>query len=199
MIRLARKALPIAVLLAVFAQSDAWATVVNVTISDFQFTPSLAKLRAGDSVTWTNNGPSSHTTTSDAPFSLWDSGTLAPGQTYPWPFNAAGIFPYHCSIHPSMHGQIGVKGSAFPTSGSAGTVFNIRVAKITAPPLYVYDIQMKAPGGVWTDWLLDDTAGTVPWDSTGATTGKYQFRSRLRRKADGTSSLYSPATTVTVT
>jgi plastocyanin len=199
MIHLARKALPIAILLALFVQSDAFASVVNVAIADFQFTPNPAKLKAGDSVTWTNNGPSSHTTTSDAPFSLWDSGTLTPGQSYSWPFNAAGIFPYHCAIHTSMHGQIGVKGAASPPSGPAGTVFNIRVAKITAPPLYVYDIQMKAPGGTWTNWMLDDTMGTVTWDSTGKPTGKYQFRSRLRRKADGTSSLYSPATTVTVT
>src|SRR5919197_1527781 len=192
MLRLARKAFPVALVLVVFAQSDAFASVVNVAISYFQHSPIPARLKIGDSVTWTNNGPSSHTATSDAPFSLWDSGTLAPGQTYSWPFNAAGIFPYHCSIHSSMHGNIGVKGAAFPPSGPSGTIFNIRVSKIDAPPLYVYDIQMKVPGGAWTDWMLDDTLGTVTWDSGGRPPGQYQFRSRLKRKADGSSSLYAP-------
>jgi hypothetical protein len=136
---------------------------------------------------------------SDSPFSLWNSGTLTVGATFSWPFNAAGIFPYHCSIHPTMHGLVGVLGAASPASGPAGTVFTIRVSKMTAPPNFVYDVQMKAPGGQWVDWLTGQTAGTLPWDSTGQASGQYQFRSRLRRVADGSASLYSPAIKVTVT
>jgi plastocyanin len=201
MLRTLKQAVPVVALLVVFAQAAeaAPAATVNVTISNFQFSPTPAKLHIGDSVLWTNNGPSSHTTTSDSPFSLWDSGTLGVGATFSWPFNAAGIFPYHCSIHASMHGLVGVLGAALPRSGPAGTQFNIRVSKITAPPQFTYDAQMKVPGGQWTDWMTGFSPGTVTWDSTGAQSGQYQFRSRLRRLSDGSASGYSPATTVTVT
>jgi plastocyanin len=37
---------------------------------------------------------------------LFDSGTLAPGASYTFTFAAAGSYPYHCSIHPTMTGTI---------------------------------------------------------------------------------------------
>jgi len=98
-----------------------------------------------------------------------------------------------------MHGIVGVLGAALPRSGSAGTQFMIRVSKITAPPLFTYDAQMKVPGGQWVDWMTGFSPGTVTWDSTGVQSGTYQFRSRLRRLSDGSASGYSPATSVTVT
>jgi plastocyanin len=197
--RLLRRAAPIAAVLVLFVQAEAFAATKAVTIADFSFTPAIAKLHIGDKVRWTNNGPSSHTTTSDAPFSLWNSGTLGVGQTYTWPYNAAGIFPYHCSIHSFMTGNIGVVGFASPTSGVAGTQFTINVSRIPAPPAFLYDIQMRSPGGGWADWMIGDTLAAVTWDSTGKTPGVYQFRSRLRRVSDGSASGYSPATKVTVT
>jgi plastocyanin len=197
--RLLRRATPIAVMLVLFLHVDAFAATKAVTIADFSFTPSLSKLHIGDGVQWTNNGPSTHTTTSNAPFSLWDSGNLTSGQTFSWPFNAAGIFPYHCSIHTFMTGNIGVLGFASPSSGAAGTQFGIHVSKITAPPQFLYDVQMKAPGGNWADWMTGITVAVPTWDSTGAASGQYQFRSRLRRISDGSASGYSPAIKVTVT
>ncbi len=81
-----------------------------VTIRDFSFSPSALMIKAGTTVTWTNNGPSAHTTTSDS--GIWDSGTLsapsgggaygggAAGGTYQIKFNTAGTYSYHCKIHP---------------------------------------------------------------------------------------------------
>lgn len=37
---------------------------------------------------------------------IFDSGTLAPGAAYSFTFAAAGMYPYHCSIHPTMVGTI---------------------------------------------------------------------------------------------
>ena len=200
MVRTLRRVIPLAVVLALFIQSDAFATVQNVSITEFAFTPALLKLKIGDSVLWTNNGTVSHTTTSNAPFSLWDSGNLAPAATFSWPFNAAGIFPYHCTIHSFMTANIGVKGRAMPASGAAGTLFTITVAKIPAPPLFDYDIQRKVPGStVWQDWMTNVLTKSVTFDSTGQPTGKYQFRSRLSKR-DGTGdSGYSPASVIMVT
>lgn len=82
----------------------------SVTIQDFSFSPSTLTIKVGTSVKWTNNGPSSHTTTSDS--GVWDSGTLsAPsggggygggtaGGTYQFTFTTPGTYNYHCKIHP---------------------------------------------------------------------------------------------------
>lgn len=87
------------------------ATVACVSIQDFSFSPATLTIKVGTTVQWTNNGPSPHTTTSDA--GTWDSGTLsAPmggggyggggsaGGSYPFKFTATGTYGYHCSIHP---------------------------------------------------------------------------------------------------
>lgn len=82
----------------------------NVSIQDFSFSPETVTVKVGQVVQWTNNGPSAHTTTSDA--GTWDSGQLAApgngtygngtqsGGTFKFTFNQAGTFPYHCANHP---------------------------------------------------------------------------------------------------
>jgi plastocyanin len=70
----------------------------NVSIHDFAFSPSTISVKVGTTVTWTNNGPSAHTTTSDG--GVWDSGTLGAGGTFQHTFMATGTFGYHCTIHP---------------------------------------------------------------------------------------------------
>ena len=81
-----------------------------VTIQDFSFSPSAVTIKVGTTVTWTNSGPASHTTTSGS--GVWDSGALsAPsggggygggsaGGTFQFTFNTPGTYPYHCKIHP---------------------------------------------------------------------------------------------------
>src|SRR6266508_1292170 len=117
MFRLARRAAPLAIMLALLVQTDALAATSNVTIANFSFTPSLSNLKMGDTVHWTNNGPSSHTATSDSPLVLWDSGVLGVGGTFDFTFTAAGIYSYHCSIHPTMKAKASVKDKVVPPSG----------------------------------------------------------------------------------
>ncbi len=76
----------------------------NVTIKDFMFTPATITVHVGQAVMWRNHGPSQHTTTSDA--ALWNSGPLDVGATFSQTFNSPGSFPYHCAIHPFMHGTV---------------------------------------------------------------------------------------------
>ena len=86
------------------------ATVACVTIRDFAFSPASLPIKVGTTVTWMNNGPSAHTTTSDA--GAWNSGTLsapsgggsygggAAGGEYQFTFNAPGTYGYHCALNP---------------------------------------------------------------------------------------------------
>jgi len=80
----------------------------------------------GTRVTWTNNDPFAHTSTSDAtPTPVWDSGFIAAGGSFSFTFTQAGAFPYHCIIHstfPAMHGTITVVAtSANPTGVAPAT------------------------------------------------------------------------------
>ena len=80
----------------------------SVTVMDFAFTPKSVTIARGSSIKWTNQGPSTHTTTSNS--GLWDK-TLPPGQSFTRRFTSVGRFPYHCSIHPFMKGVITVTSS----------------------------------------------------------------------------------------
>jgi plastocyanin len=86
----------------------------TVSIHDFTFSPSTLTVKVGTTVQWTNTGPSSHTTVSDA--GLWASGTLSPpsggggygggsGGTFSYTFMTTGTFGYHCAIHPPTLAQ----------------------------------------------------------------------------------------------
>ncbi|MGD2070172.1 MAG: plastocyanin/azurin family copper-binding protein [Gemmatimonadota bacterium] len=86
-------------------------TEVVVGIRDFSFHPAVRTVPPGTTVTWVNCEPSgiaSHTTTSDD--GVWDSGLLAPGgATYSRTFDEVGSFPYHCTPHPFMTGEVRVE------------------------------------------------------------------------------------------
>jgi plastocyanin len=87
-----------------------------VSIGDFQFTPATLQVTQGTTVTWTNNGPANHTTTSDT--GVWDSGVLQAGRSFSFRFNAPGTFAYHCTIHPAMKGTITVTAAAASAAAS---------------------------------------------------------------------------------
>ena len=71
-------------------------------IVDFAFRPGRIEVDRGTRVRWTNQGNVSHTVTA----SSFDSGTLAPGDSFSRLFRRAGTFRFHCSIHPDMTGQV---------------------------------------------------------------------------------------------
>src|SRR2546425_818709 len=81
--------------------------VVKVKIVNFAFKPGTLTIAKGTKVKWINKAVSTnHTTTSDT--GLWNSGTLAPGQSFAFKFTRTGTFTYHCMIHPIMTGKIKV-------------------------------------------------------------------------------------------
>jgi plastocyanin len=81
-----------------------------VTIADFHFTPPTTTVRVGDTITWTNDGPSSHTAT--AKDGSFNTDTLSKGQAASHTFTKPGTYAYVCTIHPFMHGTITVLAAA---------------------------------------------------------------------------------------
>lgn len=82
----------------------------TVSIVDFAFDPAQIDVAAGTTVTWTNNGSAPHTVTADD--GSFDSGELAPGESFSFTFDTAGTFAYHCEIHPEMTAAVVVGGAA---------------------------------------------------------------------------------------
>ncbi|HEX8993046.1 MAG TPA: NBR1-Ig-like domain-containing protein [Anaerolineales bacterium] len=89
------------------ATPPATASTASVSIMNISFQPSSLQVKAGTTVTWTNNDNTAHTVTSDTA-GVFDSGTLAVGTAFSFTFTQTGTFAYHCNIHSSMHGTITV-------------------------------------------------------------------------------------------
>jgi quinohemoprotein ethanol dehydrogenase len=122
---------PVAAPPAPASQVGATARSVNqVTIKDFDFTPAgcvsgclfALAVPPGTTITWTNDGPSQHTTTSDN--GVWDSGLLSAGDTFSYTFNDQGVYYYFCRPHPWMRGTITIDPNAPAPQGGAVTIDN---------------------------------------------------------------------------
>ena len=93
-----------------------------VTIADFNFAPATITINQGDTVTWTNNGPTPHSATAgDGSF---DTGIFPKGQSRSHRFDQAGTFAYICTPHPFMKGTVVVQaaqtGATPDSSGESG-------------------------------------------------------------------------------
>jgi plastocyanin len=91
----------------------------GVTIADFLFSPGTITIHVGDTIVWTNNGPSSHTATANN--GSFDTGVLLKGKSASVTFSNPGTFDYHCSIHPFMHGAVVVLASTKTTPSTKST------------------------------------------------------------------------------
>jgi LPXTG-motif cell wall-anchored protein len=99
------------------------AASTGVTISDFKFSPSGVTVNVGDTVTWSNNGPTAHSAT--ATDGSFDTGILSKGGSGSHTFSQAGTFSYICTPHPFMKGTVTVvaasSGGGGGDTGGGGT------------------------------------------------------------------------------
>jgi plastocyanin len=90
----------------------------SITVQDYAYAPSVINIKVGTKVNWTNDGPSSHSVTSDS--TGFDSGALAGPKPNPYggmtngglfqmAFMTPGTYSYHCMFHAQMHGTITVQ------------------------------------------------------------------------------------------
>jgi plastocyanin len=77
--------------------------MIATRVSGFSF-DDLIQVKAGQTVTWTNNDPVPHTVTSED--GKWDSGDIASGRNYSRKFEAPGTYDYHGSNHAAMTGTV---------------------------------------------------------------------------------------------
>jgi plastocyanin len=75
------------------------------------FDPNPIEISAGESVTWTNNDNEIHDITSGNEEEgnmgqEFSSGVLSSGKSFSHTFDKAGTYPYFCSFHESMTGEV---------------------------------------------------------------------------------------------
>lgn len=90
----------------VFAATPASAEDVAVKIGNFTFGPQEVKVKAGTTVTWTNEDDIPHTVVSPNNFR---SKALDTDGKYSFTFTTPGTYKYFCSLHPHMTGTIVVE------------------------------------------------------------------------------------------
>jgi LPXTG-motif cell wall-anchored protein len=99
------------------------AASTGVAISDFKFAPGTVTVNVGDTVTWSNSGPTGHSATAND--GSFDTGILQKGSSGSHTFSQAGTFSYICKPHPFMKGTVVVQAAASgdtgDTSGSGDT------------------------------------------------------------------------------
>ena len=89
-----------------FAATPLRAETIKVTIDNFTFTPAEVTVKAGDTVTWTNNDDIPHTVVSAGKYR---SKTLDTDDSFSFTFAASGDYKYFCSLHPHMTGLVKVE------------------------------------------------------------------------------------------
>jgi plastocyanin len=95
-----------------FGQSDgsvpqASQLAARLPIQQYSFLPSTTPIRAGTTVTWTNEDEAVHTVT--AADGSFDSGRMPIGGTFSMTFAAPGTYEYVCSLHAAMRGALVVQ------------------------------------------------------------------------------------------
>ncbi len=129
-------AVPLAGLRRLALTEGVQAADVSVNIMNFTFQPTPLPIAAGTTVTWTNQDTADHTTTSDT--GVWDSGVATPlkkGDTFQFTYKEVGTFPYHCDIHPHMHGTVVVTAASAPAAPAPAPVAPAAPAPSAAVPV----------------------------------------------------------------
>ena len=94
---------------SVKASNNDQASAVNaaVKIDNFVFGPQTLTVPVGTTVTWTNSDDIPHTSVSTD--GVFKSKVRDTDEKFSYTFAKAGTYPYYCTIHPKMIGQIVVQ------------------------------------------------------------------------------------------
>jgi plastocyanin len=92
---------------------------ISATSAD-TFAPGNTSVTTGQVIQWTVASDSvPHNVTFDSNGDLTSPGSLGPGDTWQVKFSVPGTYPYHCTIHDGMTGQITVTAGSAPSSSAS--------------------------------------------------------------------------------
>jgi plastocyanin len=96
-----------AALVSLLLAAPALAADHKVVIQNFKFSPATLSVKAGDTVTFTNQDSAPHTAT--ASNGAFDTGRISKGQSKRVTISTKGAIAYICSFHPMMKARITAK------------------------------------------------------------------------------------------
>ena len=80
---------------------------VAIKIDNFVFGPQAITVPVGTTVTWTNSDDIPHTAVSTD--GVFKSKVMDTNEKFSYTFTKSGTYPYYCSVHPKMTGQVVVR------------------------------------------------------------------------------------------
>ena len=147
---------------------------VSVEFSDYR--PSQLDVLPGETVSWTNVSQRTHTVTSDT--GLFDSGDVVGGGHFAFRFDTPGEYRYHCTIHPSITGEIDVRRVTLERLPPAAVPVGkgVEFSGRTADPTQPVGIQRRGDGGAFATVATATPALDGTWKTTlqAEATGDYR-------------------------
>ena len=104
-----------------------------INLSSLMFNPSTTTVKVGESVTWRNDEPITHTVTSghfmgidkttglrssQQPDGMFNAKLDGKGKTFSFTFTKPGTYTYYCDIHQGMNATITVVANSESTEGN---------------------------------------------------------------------------------
>jgi plastocyanin len=80
---------------------------ITAVVQDFMFRPARLAIAAGTTIVWTNGGQVVHTVSAED--GSFDSGPIEAGERRGITFSRPGTYPFHCTPHPFMRGEVVVR------------------------------------------------------------------------------------------
>ena len=105
--RIAAALVVAAVLLFAGLAAGAGPVTHTIVIEGTRFEPEMLTAKAGDTVVWINKDPFPHIATAQT--SAFDSKNIGPDKSWKYTFRKTGVFPYFCTLHPTMKGTLHVE------------------------------------------------------------------------------------------
>jgi plastocyanin len=121
--------LALAAVAALAVAGPACAATKTINIYGSTFSPKIATVTEGDTVTWVNKDNANHQILADK--GQFVSVVLRPNQSFSFVFNAAGAYGYKDELHPKLTGTITVKGLPPTLTLVASSLFAVYGDKIT--------------------------------------------------------------------
>lgn len=75
-----------------------------VEMRGFGYQPATIRVSPGDTIVWVNRDAVPHTATDSS--GVWDSGSIAAGESWRRAVEESGETSYYCTFHPTMRGRI---------------------------------------------------------------------------------------------
>ena len=171
-------ALLLTVGLAVCA-GQAAAAAVDVAVQFQAFAPSAVDVLPGDVVMWMNHGGRTHTVTADG--GQFESGDLPDGAHFSLTFTTVGAYPYHCTLHRRMTGEVNVRRVTLDPLASrlAAPNSTVALAGRTADPAVPVRIEQDSGAG------FETVANVLPQADGGWSTRVAATKTATLRAASG--------------